>query len=538
MWARRAPVHIARRLISARQLGTAAAATATAAATNANAKAKAPLPVCGQPLPHTHPHLFPIDFARGTDASAGGGVAHDHITPGIPASEYEARRRALMDSLPSGSVAVLMGGRIKYMSRNIFYRFRQESNFWYLTGLQDPDCMLVLEKNSSARGYRMLLFVPPRDTHNEAWDGPICGIDGATAVFGADEAYANDPAIMLHHLQLILSSSSHIYVDLPSQPTVPRQAVRGTRFSIRDFLAPPTPTGMDLFVRKSDFDTVQRLLGDPRNTRSLVHELDRMRIKKSENELKVMRHAGAISGAAMAETMRYAADGMLESEAQAAFEFGCARRGAERQAYVPVFASGRNALMIHYVRNDAVIPKGSVLSVDAGCEFAGYASDITRTFPTAADGRFSSAQRDLYEALLATLKGCTRLATASQGYSLAQLHRRSVEMLSAELRRLGFSLRSGTLERVLYPHYIGHWLGIDLHDTSTVERSRRLEPGMVITVEPGLYVPDDDAFPAAFRGLGMRVEDDVAVGYDDNIVLSADAPKEVADIEAVCAGRI
>ena len=532
MWLRRVPVHIARRVAGARALRTAA------------------LPACGQPLPHTHPHLFPIDFARGTDASSGGGVAYDHLTPGIPATEYEARRRALMDRLPAGSVVVLMGGRIKYMSRNILcvaadsYRFRQESNFWYLTGLQDPDCMLVLEKNSSARGYRMLLFgtspltVPPRDTHNEAWDGPICGIDGATAVFGADEAYANDPSIMLHHLQLTLSSSQHIYVDLPAQATIPRQAARGTRFSIRDFLAPPTPTGLDLFVRKSDFDTVQRLLGDPRNTRSLSHEMDRLRITKSKNELAVMRHAGAISGAAMAETMRYAGDGMLESEAQAAFEFGCARRGAERQAYEPVFASGTNALMIHYVRNDAIIPPGSVLSVDAGCEFGGYASDITRTFPTDRNGRFSGPQRDLYEALLATLKNCTRLATASQGYSLSHLHRRSVELLGAELRVLGFNLGRGVLERVLYPHYIGHWLGIDLHDTSNVERGRRFEPGMVITIEPGLYVPDDPTFPAPFRGLGMRVEDDVAIGDTDNIVLSADAPKEVADIEAVCAGRI
>ena len=179
-----------------------------------------------------------------------------------------------------------------------------------------------------------------------------------------------------------------------------------------------------------------------------------------------------------------------------------------------------------------------MLSVDAGCEFGGYASDITRTFPTDRNGRFSGPQRDLYEALLATLKNCTRLATASQGYSLSHLHRRSVEMLGAELRALGFNLGRGVLERVLYPHYIGHWLGIDLHDTSSVERGRRFEPGMVITIEPGLYVPDDPAFPAAFRGLGMRVEDDVAIGDTDNIVLSADAPKEVADIEAVCAGRI
>ena len=140
--------------------------------------------------------------------------------------------------------------------------------------------------------------------------------------------------------------------------------------------------------------------------------------------------------------------------------------------------------------------------------------------------------------LLNTLKSCTKLAVASNGYSLAELHRRSVEMLATELRALNFSLTLGVLERVLYPHYLGHWLGIDLHDTSSIERSRRLRPGMVLTIEPGLYIPDDPAFPREYRGIGMRVEDDVAVRDHDNIVLSADAPKEIADVEGACRGIV
>ncbi|WFD31756.1 intermediate cleaving peptidase 55 [Malassezia sp. CBS 17886] len=496
------------------------------------------LPACGQPLPHTHPHLFPQDFLRGTDTDAGGSIAYDHLTPGIPAAEYEERRRALMERLPVGSVVVLMGARTKYMSKNIFYSFRQDSNFWYLTGMQEPDAALLLEKNSSARGYKMTMFVAPREPHKELWDGPTCGLEGATAVFGADDAVANDPTLMLQALKSAVGRSEHLYVDLPRQVSVPRQSMRRPRFSLHDFLCPPSATGYDLFSRKSDFDSVARLLSDRRNTHSLEREMDVLRSRKSANEVRVMRHAGRISGAAMAEMMRAVHPGMLERAAQAEFEYGCARRGAERQAYVPVFASGRNALMIHYVRNDALMQPGVVMSVDAGCEYAGYASDITRSFPVARDGRFSGPQRDLYEALLRTLKGCTALATARQGYSLAELHRRSVEMLSTELRALGFSLRAGMVERVLYPHYIGHWLGIDLHDTSSVERTTRLKDGMVLTIEPGIYVPDDPAYPAAFRGLGMRVEDDIAVGESDNLVLSADAPKEVVDIEAVCGGRI
>lgn len=496
-------------------------------------------PACGQPLPHTHPHLFPIDFRMGTNPVDGGGVAFDHLTPGIPATEYENRRRALMDRLPPNSVVVLMGGRIKYMSRNIFYKFRQESNFWYLTGMQEPDAALVLEKTGyGERGYKMTMFVEPRQALKEVWDGPSCGMDGATRIFGADEALPNDPAVMLQFFKTAVAGADQLYVDLPAQVSTPRISQRSPRFSIHEFLAPSSPSGYDLFVRKTDFDNVVKLFSDRRNTHSLQREMDVLRSRKSKNELQVMRHAGAISGQAMSKVMRAVHPGMQEAEAQALFEYECARRGAERQAYVPVFASGRHGLMIHYVRNDGVMGEHDVMSVDAGCEFRGYASDITRTMPTSSDGRFTSAQRDLYEALLRTLKGCTALATSKQGYTLAGLHRRSVEMLSTELRDLGFHLSFGSLERILYPHYIGHWLGIDLHDTSTVERATRLEEGMVLTIEPGLYVPDDPMYPEAFRGLGMRVEDDVAVGYDDNIILSADAPKEVADIEAVCGNRI
>jgi Xaa-Pro aminopeptidase len=172
--------------------------------------------------------------------------------------------------------------------------------------------------------------------------------------------------------------------------------------------------------------------------------------------------------------------------------------------------------------------------IDAGPEVDGYVSDITRVFPVSS--RFSSAQKDLYSAVLRVLKQCTSLATAQNGYTQGELHRRSVELLRVELERLGFNLRSGMLER-LYPHSLSHWLGIDLHDTPTVERGTRLQEGHVLTIEPAVYVPQgDDAFPKAFWGMGIRIEDDVAVGYDSNVVLSAEAPREVEDVEAACAG--
>ncbi|KAN0063967.1 aminopeptidase [Thecaphora frezii] len=509
----------------------------------------------GQPLPHSHPHLFPRRGPLGNEDLVAypsqkvglelldpgeGLVATDQLTPGIPASEYESRRRRLMERLPDGSIAVLFSGRVKSMSGNIFYKFRQESNFWYLTGFQEPDSAVLLEKDaSSSKGYKMTMYVPPRDDHNETWNGPRTGVDGATEVFGADEAHDMDPTTLLTHLKQMLPGYTHIYVDSPTQPSVPRRS-SGSRTStaatnVLNYLSPPSTTGFDLFSKKSDFDHVARLLGDPRRCHALSREVERLRFKKSANELRVMRRAGRISGEAMAEVMRYVEPGKSEAQLQAVFEYHCAINGAQRPAYVPVVAGGSNALTIHYINNDRLVDDASLVCIDAGCELDGYASDITRAFPTSLNGSFTGAQRDLYEAVLNVLKGCTALATEDQCYTLADLHRRSVDMLRAELKQLGFHLTFGTLERILYPHYIGHWLGIDLHDVASIDRSTRLERGVVVTVEPGVYVPYDDRFPKHFHGIGIRIEDDVAVGESDNVVLSAEAPKEVVDVEAACA---
>ena len=505
----------------------------------------------GQPLPHSHPHLFPrrgdlgsedLTFYDGQKSGlhlldpGTGPVASDQLTPGIPASEYAERRKALMDRLPDDSVVVMMSGRVKNMSGAIFYKFRQETNFWYLTGFQEPDSALILEKDpSSSKGYKMTLYVPPRDSHNETWNGPRTGVDGAVEIFGADDAREMEASALVTHLKGILPKYTHIYADLPQQATVPRVTRSSRAGSVLNYLSPPSATGFDMFSKKTDFEAVVKMLSDTRKCHSVAKEVERLRFKKSRNELRVMRRAGRISGNAMAETMGFVRPGASESQLQAVFEYQCALNGAQRPAYVPVVASGSNALTIHYINNDRLVGPDQLVCIDAGCELDGYASDITRAFPSNSDGRFSPAQRDLYSAVLNVLKGCTQLATASQCYTLADLHRRSVEMLRLELRNLGFSLTGGSLERVLYPHYIGHWLGIDLHDCASVERSARLEEGVVVTIEPGVYVPYDDAFPKAFQGIGIRVEDDIAVGENDNIILSAEAPKEVADVEAVCA---
>lgn len=498
----------------------------------------------GQPLPSTHPHLFPhrqsllggAEVER-LDADGRPNVAMDELTPGISAREYEARRQTLLDQLPDRSVVVVMAGRMKSMSGNIFYRFRQDSNFLYLTGFQEPDSAVVLEKNSSARGYKMTMFVPSRDEANETWNGAKSGLDGAVDVFGADEALAMEPAAFLAHLKKVLPNANHIYVEPAATPTVPRQSSRMARTpSLLNFLAPPSPSPYDVFPRKSDFDSIVKLLGDPKRCHSLAKELDRRRLIKSESELRLMRRAGRIGSQAMMDTMRFARPGRSEWQLQSTFESSCSLQGAQRPAYVPVVASGTNALTIHYIQNDSLCSSNEMVCMDAGCELDSYVCDITRAFPV--QDRFTSPQRDLYQAVLNVLKACTRLVGQDQCYTLSELHRRSVELLNVELRHLGFNLRPGSLERDLYPHALSHWLGLDLHDTPSIDRNTQLKSGMCLSVEPAVYCNEAiDGIPKHFRGLGIRIEDDVAVyGEKDHIVLNAECVREVEDVEAVCSG--
>ena len=346
-----------------------------------------------------------------------------------------------------------------------------------------------------------------------------------------------EPLTFLQFLKKVLPSFNHIYVDPSPVPSIPRQSNLTRRTpSLLNFLAPPSPTVFDNFPKKADFDAIIKLLGDTSKCHSLSKEVHKLRLIKSENELKLMRRAGRIGSHGMMEVMQATQANRTEWQLQTIFESSCALQGAQRPAYVPVVASGANALTIHYVQNDDVCRSGQLVCMDAGCEMDGYVSDITRAFPV--DGRFSSPQRDLYGAILNVLKACTKLVSEDQGYTLSALHRRSVEMLDSELRKLGFNLPVGSLERDLYPHALSHWLGLDLHDTSTVDRNTQLRSGMCLSVEPAVYCQEGmPGVPMDFWGLGIRIEDDVAVyGEKGNIILNAETPKEIEDVESVCSG--
>ncbi|RHZ79599.1 hypothetical protein Glove_143g30 [Diversispora epigaea] len=434
----------------------------------------------GQPTPKTHPHL----------------MKPGEITPGISAIEYELRRTTLMKKLPENSVAISLGYRTRYMSNKVFYPFHQNTDFFYLCGFNEPDAAIVLEKNNTRRGYKMTMFVPPKNRSVEMWDGPRTGVLGAVDIFGADEAM--ESARFNSKIKEIIKNYKEVYIDLP-----PRTNILST-------------------------DNVQKNISRT-HVKPLSKLIQDLRIIKSDSEIALMKKAGEITGNAFIQTMKFTKPGILEHDLYAKMDFECRMRGAPFLAYVPVVAGGINALTLHYVRNDMKLRDYDLVLMDAGGEYHGYASDVTRTWPV--NGKFTTAQKELYEVVLNINRHCINLCTEAKDISLNGIHEISVQIMKEELQKLGFNIVEGDVDHILYPHHVGHYLGLDVHDTHDLDRSRRLLHGMVITIEPGIYVPPNDAYPEKYHGIGIRIEDNVLVGRTDPIVLSSIAPKEIVDIE-------
>ncbi|TXT08674.1 hypothetical protein VHUM_02802 [Vanrija humicola] len=475
-------------------------------------------PRYGQPLAGTHAHLV---HAR-------------ELTPGITAGEYEERRRRLMDSLPAGAVVVCMGSTVRLVSQRECAPDTPATDFYYLTGFDEPDATLVLvSRPSTPRGYTMTMFVPPRERHELLWAGERTGVEGAVEIFGADEAFPS------HELPGMLPGFLHgpdVYASLPPSPS--------PSASSQPFTPPPPRRRSSLLKLFSPEKAGSSFAdGDPphlvlaaalasEHAKPLERPIQALRVRKSPAELRLMKAAAEMSSRAHREVMRFAKPGGTEAQLAAHFEYTCALGGSERPAYVPVVASGANSLVIHYTRNDCELGENDMVLIDAGGERHMYASDITRTFPVS--GKFTDPQRDLYQAVLNVQKECVKRVRLDEGVSLNELHRASCTLLNTELKNIGFRLSVGDVERKLYPHFLSHHVGSDLHDCPTADRSAVLREGNVITIEPGVYVPFDAAFPKAFHGLGVRIEDEVACTRDGPAVLSTSAPKEVRDVEAAC----
>ncbi|KAI4199626.1 MAG: hypothetical protein LQ350_004501 [Teloschistes chrysophthalmus] len=446
----------------------------------------------GQPVHETHPHLL----------KAG------EITPGITAVEYAQRRSNLASKLPKNGLAILAAADVKYRSGVVFYDYHQESNFFYLTGFNEPEAVAIIGKSAAHNDHTFHLFVRPKSPKDEQWEGSRSGTQAALDVFNADES--GDINDIERHLSQIIGDESEVYTDaLPSNPS--------TSTFTRLFSSRPSSVtnGLSKILEKTKVTPLKSIMNDLQNI-------------KSDAEIANMRKAGQASGRAFTEAMRQA--WTLEKDLTAYLEYMFKRKGCETSAYVPVVAGGKNASQIHYVRNDDVLVDGDLVLVDAGGEYGNYITDITRTWPI--KPTFTPPQKDLYNAILATQRTCISLCRASASNSLDKIHQVAEETLRDSLVGLGFDMSGNALE-TLFPHHLGHYIGLDVHDTPGQSRKTPLQAGQCVTVEPGLYIPPTTRWPKPFRGMGIRIEDSVCVGEEGPFVLTTEAVKEVDDIEAL-----
>jgi Xaa-Pro aminopeptidase len=425
---------------------------------------------------------------------------------------YASRRRRLLERMEPGSVALLLGAGLAKRSNDTTFPFRQDSDFHYLTGFDHPNAAAVLRKDG---GPTFTLFVEPRDPAAETWTGYRPGVEGAVADYGADAAHPS--AELLDKLPKLLEGARSLHHVLGRDAKVDAKL-----FELQDLARMRSRAGL------SAPDAVV----DPR---AIVHE---MRLFKEPEELDVMRRAAEISRDGHQAAARLAREGVYEYELAAALDYAFRRRGGAGPAYETIVGGGANATVLHYVANDQPLRDGTLVLVDAGCELAGYASDVTRTYPVG--GRFAGAARDVYEVVLAAQEAA--LEVSRPGNTLDDVHDAAVGKLVEGMLALGLvegsaadALQGGAY-KTFYMHRTSHWLGLDVHDAGAYQRDgkpRPLEPGMVFTVEPGIYVPlREQKAPAHLRGIGVRIEDDVLVTDDGHENLTASIPKRIDDVEA------
>lgn len=435
----------------------------------------------------------------------------------IPAKAYARRRKQLMRMAGNDAILVLPAALERIRSRDTHYPYRQDSDLLYLTGFPEPEAVLVLVPGR--KHGEVLLFCRERDPEREGWDGPRFGPEGAVEAFGLDDAY---PITDLDDiLPGLLEGRSRVYYHFG----------RDQEFDLKLI-------GWLNRVRAMARQGAQ----PPHEFLELGHLLDELRLFKDRDELRMMQRAANISVLAHEAAMRAARPGMHEFELQAELERVFRQHDAD-PAYSSIVGAGSNACVLHYRANRAQAKDGDLVLVDAGAEYRGYAADITRTFPV--NGRFSKEQRALHDLVGAAQAAALEQARAGIPYEAG--HVAAVETLTEGLLRLG--LLKGRLEKNLadgsyrrfYRHKTGHWLGLDVHDVGEYRidgESRLLEPGMVFTIEPGLYVsPDDTTVDARWRGIGIRTEDDVLVTQDGCEVLTDALARSADEIEALMAVR-
>jgi Xaa-Pro aminopeptidase len=426
--------------------------------------------------------------------------------------EFVRRRKQLMNMVGAEGIAILPAGPVRTRSRDVEHRYRQDSDFYYLTGFAEPDAVAVLVPGRANGEY--LLFCRERDTKRELWDGSRAGPDGAVERYGADDAFPIDDIDDI--LPGIMESCTRVYY---------------TMGMYSDFDARITEWVKSLRSR------VSRGVHTPQEFVALDHLLHDMRLYKSRAEVVAMRKAARVAVGAHKRAMSFVRPGLFEYEVEAEFvhEF---RRHDAWPSYNPIVGAGVNSCTLHYVSNNAELQEGDLLLIDAGCELDYYASDITRTLPVS--GRFTPEQRAVYEIVLEAQNAAIESIRRDNHWN--DPHDAAVKVITRGLKKLGLLdgsvpklVRDGAY-REFYMHRTGHWLGMDVHDVGDYkvgDEWRLLEPGMVMTVEPGIYISASRRHRKAFRNIGIRIEDDVAVMRNGADVLSKGLPREPDRIEAL-----
>jgi Xaa-Pro aminopeptidase len=433
----------------------------------------------------------------------------------VARDEFARRRRQLMRLMGRDSIAVLPAAPVRHRNGDVEYPYRQDSDFHYLTGFAEPEAVAVLVPGRAQAEY--ILFVRERNPERETWDGRRAGPAGARREHGADDAFpAGDmdeilPGLLENRARVFYTMG--VYADFDQRVV---GWVNGLRTQARNGRHPPQE-----FV-------------------ALDHVLHDMRLYKSPREIELMRTSAQIAARAHQRAMRFTRPGLTEYQVMAELVHEFRRHNADT-AYQPIVGGGANSCVLHYRENDQPLASGDLLLIDAGCEYESYASDITRTIPV--NGRFTPAQRAVYEVVLEANRAA--IAAVRPGNHWNAPHEAAVRVITAGLVKLGLLkgrvpalIKSGAYKRY-FMHRTGHWLGLDVHDVGDYkvgDEWRVLEPGMAMTVEPGIYLPASArGVPKRFRNIGVRIEDDVVVGKRGAEVLTARAPKDADQIEALMA---
>lgn len=435
----------------------------------------------------------------------------------IPVKEFNDRRRRLMERMAPDSIAILPAAPERVRNRDVLHPFRQDSDFHYLTGFGEPEAVVVLIPGREHG--ESVLFCKERNPEKELWDGFLAGPEGAIETFGLDDAFPISDIDDI--LPGMIEGRSRVYYPLGKDHNFDSKVmdwIKVIRSKVRTGAHPP-----------GEFVALEHLLHD-------------LRLYKSAAEIKVMAKAGEISCEAHKRAMKRARKGGYEYSLEAELIHTFMENGARSTAYPSIVGGGQNACVLHYIENSAPLKEGDLVLIDAGCELECYASDITRTFPVS--GKFSNEQKALYEVVLAAQYAA--IEEVRPGNHWDHPHQAALKVLTQGLIDLGL-LKDTTVEQAIeeqafrpfFMHRTGHWLGMDVHDVGDYKVGdawRQLEPGMALTVEPGLYIaPDNTDVDEKWRGIGIRIEDDVVVTKEGCRILTDTAPKTIPEIEALMA---